>query len=52
MSYDSDSDVEHDNQNNEAVIPIGSGQPSTKTDTSRRDYKSAIITEADNPTAR
>ena len=34
---------------NEAIIPIGSGEPSAGTEAGRRDYKSAIITEADNP---
>lgn len=51
IAYDKDSNVDYDDHNNEAVIPIGSTEHSDKTESSRRSYKHAVITEADNPKA-
>ena len=51
IAYDKDSNIDCDYHHNEAIIPIGSGEPSAGTEAGRRDYKSAIITEADNPKA-
>ncbi len=51
MAYDKDSDIEYDDHDNEAIIPLGTSESHTETDMTRRMHKNAIITEADNPKA-
>ncbi|MGP4717233.1 YihY/virulence factor BrkB family protein [Psychrobacter sp. T6-6] len=51
IAYDKDSNVDYDDHNNEAVIPIGSTEHVDKAESNRRGYKHAVITEADNPKA-
>lgn len=51
MAYDKDGDIDYDDHQNEAIIPIGSAEQPSEIDTTRRTHKNAIITEADNPTA-
>ncbi len=51
MAYDKDSTIEHDDHDNEAIIPLGTSDSHAETDMTRRAHKNAIITEADNPKA-
>ena len=51
IAYDKESDIECDEHNHEAIIPIDAGDSDAKTETSGREHKNAIITEADNPKA-
>jgi len=51
MAYDKDSDIEYDDHDNEAIIPLGTSDNHSDTDMIRHAHKNAIITEADNPKA-
>ncbi len=50
-AYDKDSEVECDDHENEAIIPLGTSDSHSDTDMIRHTHKNAIITEADNPKA-